>query len=59
MKLIRRLGAPTPALVSDWGDDYEMSEESGNSLMRAGDRMLGFAAGVSIITVAWAMWLLM
>jgi hypothetical protein len=33
-----------------------MAEEFGNSLARAGDRMMGFAVGAGIIATVWAAW---
>jgi len=52
---VRRIASP---LVSDWGDDHEMTQEFGNSLARAGDRVIGFAAGAGILAIAWAVWML-
>jgi hypothetical protein len=47
-----------PALVSDWGEDHEMTEDFGNSLARTGDRMVGFVAGAAIFAMVWAAWML-
>lgn len=47
------------ALVGDFGDDHEMGEDSGNSLARAGDRLIGFAAGAGVLALAWVMWTLL
>jgi hypothetical protein len=59
MSLPRRQAWRTASpLVSDWGDDHEMTQEFGNSLARAGDRVVGFAAGAGILAIAWAVWML-
>jgi hypothetical protein len=47
-----------PSIVSDSGDDHEMAEEFGNSLARAGDRVIGFATGIAVLGFAWAIWFL-
>jgi hypothetical protein len=45
-----------PALVSDSGDDYEMSNEFANTWLRAGDRLMGFLVGGGVLVAAWAVW---
>jgi hypothetical protein len=45
-----------PALVADLGDDHEMTEQFGNSLARAGDRVIGFIMGAAILAFAWLIW---
>jgi hypothetical protein len=44
------------ALVADLGDDHEMTEQFGNSLARAGDRLIGFVMGAAILAFAWLIW---
>jgi len=45
-------------LVAIYGDDYEMSEAIRLSLLRTGDRLAGFLAGVCLIGAAWTIWVL-
>jgi hypothetical protein len=45
-----------PALVSDSGDDYEMSDEFAKTWLRTGDRLIGFVMGGAMLTLAWAIW---
>lgn len=45
-------------LVAVYGDDYEMSESLRLSVVRAGDRIIGFFSGVCLIGAAWLVWLL-
>ena len=45
-----------PLLVSDSGDDYEMSDEFANTWLRAGDRLMGFLLGGAVLAAAWAAW---
>ncbi|MGD0189533.1 MAG: hypothetical protein ABSD74_02205 [Rhizomicrobium sp.] len=45
-----------PDLVADLGDDHEMTEQFGNSLARAGDRVIGFVTGAAILAFAWLIW---
>jgi hypothetical protein len=54
----RQMWRTAAAMVSDAGDEHEMAEEFGNSLARAGDRVVGFAAGAGIIAAAWLVWML-
>ena len=60
MREMSRVSRPMwrTALVSDAGDEHEMAEEFGNSLARAGDRVVGFAMGAGIIAAAWLVWML-
>ncbi len=44
------------AIIVDSGDDHEMAEEFGNSLARAGDRLVGFVVGAGLFAIAWALW---
>jgi hypothetical protein len=45
-----------PLLVSDSGDDYEMSDEFAKTLLRTGDRLMGFLLGGAVLAAAWAAW---
>jgi hypothetical protein len=45
-----------PLLVSDSGDDYEMSDEFAKTWLRASDRLIGFLLGGAVLAAAWAAW---
>jgi hypothetical protein len=45
-----------PLLVSDSGDDYEMSDEFAKTWRRTGDRLMGFLLGGAVLAAAWAAW---
>jgi hypothetical protein len=37
-------------------DDYEMSESLGLSMVRTGDRLLGFLTGICVLAAALSIW---
>ena len=45
-----------PFLVSDCGDDYEMSDDFAKTWLRTGDRLAGFLLGGAVLAAAWAAW---
>jgi hypothetical protein len=47
---------PRPLLVSDGGDDYEMSEDIAKAFVRAGDRLMGFMTGAAVLGAIWLTW---
>lgn len=59
----RQAGVRTPssceavACVADDGDDFEMGIETTRSLIAAGDRIIGFAVGATVVAAAGAIWL--
>jgi hypothetical protein len=64
-QLVRRVSGTTASgpqeasfLVSDCGDEHEMTGDFGESLARAGERLAGFVVGVGFLMLAWAIWLL-